>query len=186
MKVLKDLNQLRDRSIAGNKAATLAELRDAGFNVPPFFVISSAVGSGESSAILLQREIDLASSEICSKSHRVAVRSSSCEEDGENLSFAGQFDTFLDVECRDVLFFALKVARSTSSAHIDTYRKAQGAGHSGTAPSVLVQRMVRADAAGVAFAADPVSGDTHSCRRTRSSHRLRCSGSKSRAGQHCP
>ena len=160
MYVLQDINQVRDHSIAGNKAATLAILQDAGFDVPPFFVISSDISNGEPSAIALQGEIDLATNEICANGHHVAVRSSSCEEDGENLSFAGQFDTFLDVESGDVLFFALKVARSNSSAHIDTYRESQGATSNDRAPAVLVQRMVRADSAGVAFAADPITGDS--------------------------
>jgi phosphohistidine swiveling domain-containing protein len=56
--------------------------------------------------------------------------------------------------------YAHKVSHSGSSDHIDTYREAQDANGDDVLPSVLVQRMVKADTAGVAFAADPITGDT--------------------------
>lgn len=159
MKVLRKEEQIRNRRIAGNKAATLAVLQQAGFPVPPFFVISSDVQYEEESAIALQSEIDIAADKLCRDGCAVAVRSSSCEEDGHKLSFAGQFATYLNIEQHDVLAYAIKVAGSGSSAHIDTYRKSQGTEDVQIPPAALVQRMVKADTAGVGFAAEPVTGD---------------------------
>jgi pyruvate,water dikinase len=88
----------------------------------------------------------------------LAVRSSSVEEDGASASFAGQFDSFLDVSPGDIVEYVLKVVRSGTSAHLDTYREATGNENPTRAPSVLVQTMIHADAAGVAFAVDPVDG----------------------------
>lgn len=158
MKVLSKQGQLRDPAVVGNKAATLAVLRDAGFNVPPFFVIAASNYPGSVSAAV-DGEVELAVTSICGDGRRLAVRSSSCEEDGQNMSFAGQFDTFLHVDHDEVLSFAARVARSGTSGHIDTYRESQGATARDKTPAVLVQRMVAADTAGVAFAADPISGD---------------------------
>jgi len=160
MKVLHNKDQLCDCRKAGNKAATLAILQDAGFQVPPFFVITPDAFIDEPITAASEGEIELATSAICRDGHQVAVRSSSREEDGRNLSFAGQFDTFLNVGRNDVVSYARKVSHSGSSDHIDTYREAQDATGDDVLPSVLVQRMVKADTAGVAFAADPITGDT--------------------------
>ena len=159
MNVLQDNNQLCDPCIAGNKAATLGILKDAGFQVPPFFIITAVASANETLTAALEGEIELAVNTICEDGQKVAVRSSSREEDGQNLSFAGQFDTFLNIEHDEILSFAYKVASSGSSDHIDTYRQVQGTNRADTSPAVLVQRMINADTAGVAFAADPVTGN---------------------------
>jgi len=160
MKILQNIEQVRDSRVVGNKAAMLGELSNAGFLVPPFVVITTENLRDEPIGAALEGEIKLAVNSICEDGSPVAVRSSSREEDGTDISFAGQFDTYLNIEHDHVLSFVLKVARSGCSDHIDTYRKTQNAAGDFVSPAVLVQRMVRADSAGVAFTADPVSGDT--------------------------
>ena len=159
MKILHSKDQFCDHALAGNKAATLGKLQIAGFDVPAFFVITSG-GTAACSTVALQDEIARAAQAICTDGDQVAVRSSSREEDGSRLSFAGQFDTFLHVDRREILPFAIKVTRSSSSNHIDSYRESQGVTGDEIPPAVLVQRMVKADSAGVSFAADPITGDT--------------------------
>jgi pyruvate,water dikinase len=91
----------------------------------------------------------------------VAVRSSAAAEDGTHASFAGQYESVLGVPVeRDTvaLWDAIRrVWASTLSAHAAAY----GESRSGTGPSmaVLIQEMVEPVAAGVAFDADPVTGD---------------------------
>ena len=89
----------------------------------------------------------------------VAVRSSAAAEDGELASFAGQYDSVLGVTAEDApLWDAIRrVWASAAGAHALAY----AAAHGGRAPSmaVLVQQMVEPVAAGVAFDADPVTGD---------------------------
>lgn len=153
--------RIQDPGCAGNKAARLATLDAAGFNVPPFFVVvQDAVTGGEATAGA-DGELQLAIREICPAKQRVAVRSSSREEDGKTLSFAGQFDTFLNVAATDVFEHAAKVYRSAENERSRTYRASRGVSDHKIVPAVLVQRMIDADSAGVAFAADPVSGDTN-------------------------
>lgn len=140
----------------GNKAARLAELAIAGFRVPPFYVVPADTPSIEAIAA----EIDTAAEQLAAHGGTVAVRSSAAEEDGAEHSFAGQFDSFLDVEPKDVLERVRDVRRSGESEHVLRYRAEHALGTAVGRPAVMVQRMVPADAAGVAFAADPISGDT--------------------------
>ena len=147
-----------DSAFAGNKAARLAELRAAGFRVPAFFVIGSHA-SHEVCRTALHTEIGTAASRLCQGGAKVAVRSSSVEEDGSQNSFAGQFDSFLHVAPCNITDHAYKVWDSAFSDHIEIYRQSQDASGDVPIPAVLVQQMVNADVSGVAFSADPVSGD---------------------------
>ena len=94
---------------------------------------------------------------------RVAVRSSAVGEDGALASFAGQFDSVLGVKADEesVWDAVRRVWASAWSAHAAAYAGRHAAAEGGFAVSmaVVIQEMARADAAGVAFSADPVSGD---------------------------
>src|SRR5262249_10446022 len=80
------------------------------------------------------------------------------DEDGAQHSFAGQLDSFLFVPPADVPRKVAAVWRSGFGDRVVAYRREHGLPLTPRAPAVLVQRMVNADAAGVAFGADPVSG----------------------------
>ena len=147
-----------DSDFAGNKAARLSGLLSAGFQVPAFFVIGSHARH-EVCRTVLHSEIGTAAEQLCNEGERVAVRSSSVEEDGDQSSFAGQFDSFLNVAIYGIADHAYKVWDSAFSEHVAAYRESQGVTGAVPVPAVLVQRMVNADVAGVAFSADPVSGD---------------------------
>jgi phosphohistidine swiveling domain-containing protein len=88
-----------------------------------------------------------------------AVRSSAVDEDSSGLSFAGQLESYLFVPAAAVPAKVAAVWRSGFSERVFTYRTEHGLQPvPATAPAVLVQRMIDADAAGVAFSSDPVSG----------------------------
>ncbi|MEO0445956.1 MAG: PEP/pyruvate-binding domain-containing protein [Verrucomicrobiota bacterium] len=131
----------------GGKAKALARLQDAGFAVPAFFVAFPDADAAE---------IEKAHHELCDGEQGVAVRSSARGEDGMEHSFAGQFDTFLEVERAAVVARCQDVWASGSSDRVAAYEGEQGA--VSERPAALVQRMISADAAGVAFSADPVTG----------------------------
>ena len=84
-----------------------------------------------------------------------AVRSSGLAEDGDDSSYAGQHDTYLNVEDDDVLPLIEKCRASGAKA--EAYREAKGEDEKGIA--VLVQMMVEARWAGVMFTADPTEMD---------------------------
>jgi pyruvate, water dikinase len=91
----------------------------------------------------------------------VAVRSSATAEDLPTASFAGQHDSFLNVEGEDNLLSAVhRCYISLFNDRAIKYRLDNGFDHMQVALSVGVQRMVRSDkgSAGVAFTLDPESG----------------------------
>jgi len=154
--------KILDPRFAGNKAATLAQLVKAGFNVPPFFVLPG-FDSGNNVDAALRAATTASAVALAGPGGRLAVRSSSAEEDGSSASFAGQFATFLGIDPVDVLEHALKVMDSGTAEHVTAYRESMRSRSGELRPAVLVQRMIEADTAGVAFAADAVSGDTSVC-----------------------
>lgn len=88
-----------------------------------------------------------------------AVRSSGPDEDGAFLSFAGQFDTFLDVVGFDEV--CARVRDCWASAYSERalrYRMDHGLDPVSGGLAVIIQTMVHADKSGVLFTADPVSG----------------------------
>lgn len=90
-----------------------------------------------------------------------AVRSSATAEDMPDASFAGQQETFLNVQEIDAVLVAIKhVFASLFNDRAISYRVHQGYDHRGVALSAGVQRMVRSDLAssGVMFTIDTESG----------------------------
>ncbi len=163
-----------DIALVGNKAATLATLKRAGFPVLEGVVLTTeafdnaltAAGLDKSArpadveAMPLPAELvqALADGVQLLKTDRLAVRSSGVAEDLPDASYAGQYETVLNVPAADL---ASAVRRCWASAFSDQV-KAYGRTHSSdeqAALAVLIQPMVQAEAAGVAFSADPITGD---------------------------
>src|SRR3990170_4743674 len=90
----------------------------------------------------------------------VAVRSSATAEDSAGASFAGQHLTLLNIDGADaVLDGVLACWASLYGPTAVHYRRALGVDDEGPAMAVVVQALVPAEASGVAFTLDPVSGD---------------------------
>ena len=95
------------------------------------------------------------------KAISVAVRSSATAEDLPDASFAGQQETFLNIEGIDAVLHAIKdVFASLFNDRAIAYRVHQGFDHKLVALSAGIQRMVRSDigASGVLFTIDTESG----------------------------
>jgi pyruvate,water dikinase len=98
---------------------------------------------------------------------RVAVRSSMVGEDGSGASFAGQLDTILGVTGEAALLQAVRTCwASLFNPGLWCYQQEIGAARGTSAlamppMAVVVQQMVETRAAGVAFSADPITGERH-------------------------
>jgi pyruvate,water dikinase len=143
------LDAALDPALCGHKAAALAALLRSGHRVPGGFVIP--VGGS------VAREIVREALERIGPAP-YAVRSSGVAEDLADASFAGQYESVLGAETpEDVIAACERVRASGATAHAAAYRAGV---ENGQAPiAVLVQRLVAADAAGVVFSANPVTGD---------------------------
>jgi prodigiosin/undecylprodigiosin synthetase len=169
----------------GGKARHLADLAAAGFAVPPGFALTTSALEDfldESGARLRLERVDATRRDGYRRARaiveetpmpprlraaildayqrlgrpRVAVRSSAIGEDSASHSFAGQHDTFLDVDGDDALVDAVR--RCWASLWSDrawAYRRRDGAAGP-LRMAVVVQEMVAADGAGVLFTIDPI------------------------------
>ncbi len=136
-----------DAKRVGGKAANLGELKRAGFPVPDGFVVLEEPGP----------ELDAALDSI--GGGPVAVRSSATAEDLADASFAGQYETFLKVSGSQAIREAVRRCRaSAADRRVTAYSKQRGI-DAGPAIAVLVQKMIEPSAAGVAFSANPLTGD---------------------------
>jgi phosphoenolpyruvate synthase/pyruvate phosphate dikinase len=90
----------------------------------------------------------------------VAIRSSATAEDLGGASFAGQQETYLSVVGSDaVRRHIVRCWASLYSPQAIEYRRRLAIGPEGIAMAVVVQRLVPAEAAGVLFTIDPLTGD---------------------------
>jgi rifampicin phosphotransferase len=89
-----------------------------------------------------------------------AVRSSATAEDLPTVSFAGQQDSYLNViGCDAILDHISKCWASLFTERAVTYRIRNGFDHRNVFLSVIIQKMVDAEAAGVMFTADPITSN---------------------------
>ncbi len=90
----------------------------------------------------------------------VAVRSSATAEDLPTASFAGQQETYLNVQGETRLLNKVKDCwASLFTPRAIYYRHQQGFDHLKVGLAVVVQRMVQSDKSGIAFSLDPVTND---------------------------
>jgi rifampicin phosphotransferase len=140
-------------AVVGGKGASLARLVRAGFNVPPGFCVTTGAYQDQ---VVPAAEIAAAYAGL-GDDVPVAVRSSATAEDRPGMSAAGQYDTYLNISGEAALLDAIKRCwASLGSERATEYRARRGTDD--VSMAVVVQAMVPADAAGVLFTADPVSG----------------------------
>ncbi len=145
-----DLSNTASLELAGNKALRLSQLANAGFPVPGGVVLTQRFLDDYEQADPAQRQ-RLANNvwqqvgpDPC------AVRSSASQEDGADQSYAGVFDSVLDVTADTFRSATETVMASFRSSRASSY----GGGEDGHG-NILVQRMIDATYAGVLFTQDP-------------------------------
>lgn len=145
-------------SVVGSKAATLGKLLVAGFPVPPGFVVTPSAGTTPSQSLFeaIRRAI---TAEPFSGAPAFAVRSSATAEDLPDASYAGQYETLLDVPPEQIVDAVALCRVAAAAPRVAAYTTGRGRDGMDEGIAVLVQPMVAARAAGVAFTANPVTGD---------------------------
>ena len=142
-------------AVLGGKGWNLLRLRKHGFPVPSWIVLTDAAFDAEQNCIVPALAARLAEGGLTGK--RFAVRSSAAGEDSADHSFAGQLETVLSVPPEGVADAVKKVRLSAFGPRVAAYCREQGLNML-TSASVIVQEMVDAAAAGVAFGCDMETG----------------------------
>jgi phosphohistidine swiveling domain-containing protein len=131
-----------DAAAVGGKAGRLQQLQAAGFPVPEFVVSPADV------AAAVER-----------LGTPVAVRSSASVEDGRDVSFAGQFESVLNLTAEGDIEAAIECCHASVRApSVLNYRRRHRLDAKQIRMDVIVQRMIRPELAGVAFTVNPATG----------------------------
>jgi len=158
----KQLNQ-ENQSFAGGKGSMLARMYQSGYSVPEGFIVLSEAFEDEKLKNGALNDIQYNSDKITKNNEEslFAVRSSALSEDSAQASFAGEFETVLNVKKEDVLQAIITVFKSRESERVKVYSSFQGMEDSHKI-AVVVQVMVQSEISGVLFTADPITGSmTH-------------------------
>ncbi|KIC15844.1 PEP-utilizing protein [Leisingera sp. ANG-Vp] len=136
---------------AGNKALRLSVLKNAGLPVPGGVIVRSDAIQDYRAMPDAQKDAFAAQVFSLAGGKPVAVRSSASNEDGAGQSFAGVFESVLDVTAETMRAALDEVVESFSSERAASYSAEGGQGN------IVVQEMVQADYAGVLFTQDPMA-----------------------------
>ena len=126
-------------------------------NIPDFFVFNYQGYDVDKKDFLPEAKKELETRIQKLDEGYYAVRSSSVNEDSSDNSFAGQFETYLYVNKKDILEKVKLVCSSVFSDRIETYKK-ENKIDKVEPPSVVVQKQINSEKSGVAFGANPVNG----------------------------
>jgi len=165
-----------DAGKVGGKAANLSRLA-ADFNVPPGFCLvrevqsqvmdghnlpgpeSDGVGPPEELLTLVSGAYEDLGKLCGVLSPSVAVRSSAVDEDGQSSSFAGQYDTYLNLSGFESISHAvMRCWASADGDRMQSYRLEHNLDSDSGGVAVLIQQLVPASASGVVFSANPING----------------------------
>ncbi len=159
----------------GSKIENLKIMKNVGLPVPEFeafsfdelvpskekidaaLIATQGKSAAEKSRLLKAavRECVTVPREISLDGNLFSVRSSSCVEDSADSSFAGQFDTFLNVDKADIASKITECVCSLYNENVLTYMEQMGLDTDLLRMNVIVQRMVNSDVSGIVFTANP-------------------------------
>ncbi|MEA4902509.1 PEP/pyruvate-binding domain-containing protein [Desulfitobacterium sp.] len=190
IRLLQELKR-EDLSLAGGKGANLGELVSAGMKVPQGFVLTvegyrrcitnvhlpkmnvNDLPALEDVTLKIRMEIENVNlpAEVTKEvleayrrmgSPKVAVRSSATTEDLPSASFAGQQETYLNIQGESAVLDTIKKCwASLWAPRAVQYRSFQGFGESDeVALAVVIQEMAPHEVSGVVFTVNPLSNDS--------------------------
>ncbi len=155
-----------DPNKSGGKGKNLITLTVNNFPVPPGFVITTdAYSQFKHEARIpesIKNEIEICYNKLIdiTGNRVVAVRSSASAEDTASSSFAGQYDTYLNVNTLDELLgHVIDCWHSLFSERSVLYRKRMNIPDDYLTMAVVVQTMLDPESAGVLFTANPYTMD---------------------------
>lgn len=171
-------NAINISDAVGSKALNLIKMKQQGLPVPDGFVVQpsafhrfmEANGMHKDHEFLQEKMLQAkmpvdVESELLEAFDRfkqvfdaVAVRSSSSAEDLESTSFAGQYETYLNVKTKEDLIMKVKACWSSAFAErVQHYFQSMNLDLTDISMSVVVQGLVTSEVSGVIFSQNPVT-----------------------------
>lgn len=129
----------------GTKAYNLFLMKSQGINVPKLFCVQDV------DEIEIQKYLN----DNFKESSTFAIRSSSSFEDGTEKSFAGQFNTFLNITYNDVISKIKECKETRVTEGLEKYIKEANLKVEELKINVIVQEMIDAEKSGVIFTSNP-------------------------------
>ena len=159
----------------GSKYENLVKLKENGFNVANFeivkfedvienpkeinrVILDNKSKTNKEISDILKKYIEnniRQDFKINMKYDKYAVRSSSNIEDGKNDSFAGQFDTYLNVEKEELNTKIIQCFKSLYNENVLDYVREKKIDITELKMNVIIQEMVQSDYSGIIFTANP-------------------------------
>lgn len=158
--LLVDIKQAKDSSRVGQKARSLWYLRKIGAQIPvtyvcTFYVYDEYIRGNQDILKTLRAELE----KVIDIRKSYIIRSSANLEDRIDHSFAGQFDSYLNIKSVDkILEATVSIWESVNGERVKSYLERVGMPSRALRMAVIIQEMVNADFSGVIFTRNPVTG----------------------------
>ncbi len=156
IKFFKDIDT-NDLALVGGKGLSLGRMINIGLPVPQGFVVTTELYKDFKDGLGLneQSQAEILAAFDSLANNRVAVRSSAISEDSDTASWAGQFESYLNVT-RDELIQKVQDCW-TSVSGATAYARTQGLREDELTLAVVIQEMVDSEVSGVAFSVNPLN-----------------------------
>ena len=164
-------------NLSGGKGRSLASMMQAGLPVPPGFVVTSAafdeavdqerlrsccrsrdVAGARKIVAAARPPVTIVAEHYAALEGLVAVRSSACAEDSEAASYAGQQESYLDVDGLPAVIEKIVECWLSFFSDRAVFYRAEKGSLEDIAVAVVVQQMIASKKSGVLFTVDPVHG----------------------------
>jgi pyruvate,water dikinase len=155
MKFISESSEQAKTDSVGGKGAHLQKLVKWNAPVPPFFILTTDTFNYFSSQKTLPPEVTQRFNAFFEKYPRIALRSSMISEDNADSSFAGLFETLLDVTSDNWQASLLKIYSSVKSDRVMEYIERKNL-QVDLQMAVVAQELVEVEKSGVIFTRSPV------------------------------
>lgn len=156
MKLISDSKEHAPVNLVGGKGSHLQKLISWGAPVPPFFVITTDAFRLYQKEKKIPDELETKFKSFLGKHPKIALRSSMISEDNIDSSFAGMFETLLDVHIGNWKESLIHIFESVNAPRVTEYIQKKNI-KVDLQMAVVAQELIEVEKSGVLFSRSPVS-----------------------------
>lgn len=156
MKLISDSKEHAPVNLVGGKGSHLQKLISWGAPVPPFFVVTTDAFRLYQKEKKVPDELETKFTSFLDKHPKIALRSSMISEDNIDSSFAGMFETLLDVTIQNWKESLIHIFESVNAPRVTEYIQKKNI-KVDLQMAVVAQELIEVEKSGVLFSRSPVS-----------------------------